>query len=439
MRQDRMLHPEFETLPGHAVRELQDRAWRRQWDVIRATSKFYAGKLDGLSNAAPDLDDLEGLPLTDKEELRASQEESYPFGTYVACPEERIVRLHRTSGTTGRALNLANSKNDADRIAAIGGRAMVASGLRPSDRVVHCLNYCMWTGGVTDHMALEAAGAMVVPFGVGNTALLLETISELGVTAISCTPSYPALLERSLREQGRGPRDLGLRLALFGGEAGLDNPAFRKGMEATWGFGVRNANYGLSEVLSTIGSQCERTTDLHFHGSDYLFAEVLDAAGRRLPLAEGAVGELVCTHIDKECQPLLRYRTRDVVTVTGTGPCECGRTSWRFRVTGRTDDMFNVRGINVFPGAIRKAIEARPDLCSGQFRIVLRGPGPYDRVEVRAEASEALPPDRWDEAASAVAELVRGQVGATAVVMLVAFDSLPRTAGKTAWVERVAS
>jgi len=436
---DRMLHPEFETLSELEVRSVQDNAWARQWDYVRASSELYAASLNGLSNAPRSLDGLQDLPLTDKEHLRASQEQSYPFGTYIACPEEQVVRLHRTSGTTGRALNLANTHRDTDRIAAIGARAMVACGLRPLDRVVHCLNYCMWTGGVTDHMTLEAAGATVIPYGVGNTAQLLDTITELGVTAISCTPSYPALLERSLRERGQDPRDLRLRLGLFGGEAGLDNPALRETMEHVWGFGVRNANYGLSEVLSTLGSQCERTTDLHFHGNDYLFAEVLDASGQRLPISEGTVGELVCTHIDKECQPLLRYRTRDIVTVTGTGPCACGRTSWRFRVTGRTDDMFNVRGINVFPSAVRQALEVRPDLCSGQFRIVLHGPGPYNRVEIRAEAAEGLLPHLWDDAARALSEQVRKQIGASAVVGIIAFDSLPRTAGKTSWVERVAS
>ncbi len=433
---DHMLLSGFETLSEQEIRSHQAVAWARQWEYVRASSTFYGEKLPQTRNAACSLDRLQDLNLTDKEELRVSQEQSYPFGTYMACPEEQIVRLHRTSGTTGRALNLANTQRDVDRIAAIGARAMVACGLRRSDRVVHCLNYCMWTGGVTDHMTLEAAGATVVPFGVGNTAQLLDVIAELGITAISCTPSYPALLERVLRERGQDPRSLRLRLGLFGGEAGLDNPAFRETLETVWGFGVRNANYGLSEVLSTLGSQCERTTDLHFHGSDVLFAEILDPAGQRLPIAAGTVGELVCTHLEKECQPLIRYRTRDVVTVTGTGPCECGRTSWRFRVTGRTDDMFNVRGINVFPGAVRQAVEARPDLCSGQFRIVLRGPGPYDRIEIRAEAPETLRPDQWQAAAAQLAEQVRSQVGASASISMIAFESLPRTAGKTSWIER---
>ena len=207
---------------------------------------------------------------------------------------------------------------------------MHAAGLRPGDRVVHCLNYCLWTGGVTDHMILEAAGATVIPFGVGNTRQLIDAIVELKATAIHCTPSYPALIEKTLAEDGKlRPRDLGLRLGLFAGEAGLDNPAFRQHLEATWGFAARNANFGLSEVMSILGSQCEATNDLHFHAGDAVFVELLDPATEaRLPIAEGTAGELVCTHLDKQCQPLIRYRTRDVVTVTGTGPCAC----WPHRV-----------------------------------------------------------------------------------------------------------
>ncbi|MFM9843456.1 MAG: phenylacetate--CoA ligase family protein, partial [Dongiaceae bacterium] len=349
-----------------------------------------------------------------------------------------IVRLHRTSGTTGRGMNLAYTRHDADLAARLGGRAMHAAGLRPGDRVVHCLNYCLWTGGVTDHLILEAAGATVIPFGVGNTAQLIDTIVELKATAIHCTPSYPALIEKTLAAEGRlKPRDLGLRLGLFAGEAGLDNPAFRKQLEDTWGFAARNANFGLSEVMSILGSQCEHGSDLHFHAGDAVFVELLDPATlRRLPIAEGSAGELVCTHLDKRCQPLIRYRTRDVVTVTGTGACKCGRTAWRFRITGRTDDMFNVRGVNVFPGAVRSIIVERPDLSSGQFRIHLRGPGPYDRIEARVEAAKDLPPEKWPEAAAILTEAIKRRLRAGAEIGMVAFDSLPRTAGKTVWIER---
>jgi phenylacetate-CoA ligase len=431
-----LLHPEFETLPEKEIRGLQDKLWEQQWDYVRSTSAFYKEKLGAARDQKITLDDLESLPFTEKEEVRRSQEESYPFGTYIACGNEKVVRVHRTSGTTGRPLQLANSRRDVDLISVVGGRAQYSAGLRPTDRVVHCLNYCQWTGGVTDHMTLEEAGAAVVPFGVGNTKLLLDTITDLRVTAISCTPSYPALLEKLLRAEGKNPRDLKLRLGLFGGEAGLDNLEFRTSMEDIWGFSVRNANYGMSEVLSNFASQCDYSNDLHFHGADALFIEILDAQNRSQSIQEGTTGELVCTHLAKECQPLVRFKTRDVITVTGTGPCECGRTGFRFRVTGRTDDMFNVRGINIFPSAVQKAIFSRPDLSSGQFRIVLEGAGPWDRIRVRAEAAAGLGEEAYEYARTALETAIRTFAGATADVTMLPIDSLPRTDGKTALIER---
>src|SRR5262249_40696806 len=161
--------------------------------------------------------------------------------------------------------------------------------------------------------------------------------------------------------------------------------------------------------------------------ADALFAEVIDSSGNALPIREGATGELVCTHIDKECQPLLRYRTGDVVSVTGTGPCACGRTTWRFRVTGRTDDMFNVRGVNVFPTAVQRGVLSRPDIASGQFRIVLEGPGPFDRIVVKAEAARNLAPDAYAGAARDLEKAIRDHAGASAEVTLLAPDTLPRT------------
>jgi len=417
---------------------MQERLWGAQWDYVRARSAFYQRKLGEAVHRALTLDALRDLPLTDKEEIRVAQEVSPPYGDYVACAPERVVRIHRTSGTTGRSLNVAFSQRDAEMVARLGGRAMYCAGARPGLRIVHCLNYQLWTGGVTDHMIIEASGATAVPFGVGNTRKLLETIPELGITGIHCTPSYPALLEKVLREEmGREPRSLGLQLGLFGGEAGLDNRAFRDRLEQTWGFKVRNANFGLSEVMSILGGQCEHTNDLHYHAGDGVFVELLDpASGERLPIREGTTGELVCTHLAKECQPLVRYRARDVLTVTGTGPCSCGRVTWRFRVTGRTDDMFNVRGVNVFPTSVQRVVAEAGDLASGQFRIVLRGPGPYDRIALRVEAAQGMPPEHWPEAAAELARRIRAAIGASAEVTMLPFEALPRTEGKTRLVER---
>jgi len=146
----------------------------------------------------------------------------------------------------------------------------------------------------------------------------------------------------------------------------------------------------------------------------------------------------VCTHLQKECQPLVRYRTRDVVTVTGTDPGPDGRTAWRFRVTGRTDDMFNVRGINIFPSAVRVAVESLPQFSSGIFRIVLKGDGPYDRITLSVEAAQGLPANRWSNAASEIEKAIRERVGSTTLVTMVPFEHFPRTEGKTRWIDKEA-
>lgn len=432
-----MLHPEFETLTSTEIRRMQDSLWNRQWDYVRSTSVFYRKKLGKLIEKEVFLDSLQDLPFTEKDELRISQEKSYPFGDYITCNPEQVSRLQQTSGTTGRPMILANTQNDLAWIARIGGRAFYAAGLRPSDRVIHCLNYCLWTGGLTDHLNLEAAGACVIPFGVGNVDKLLDTLLDLKVTAISCTPSYPALLEKRLAERGMAPRDLNLRIGLFGGEAGLDSTEFRNRLEDTWGFAVRNANYGMSEVISILASQSDLSNDLYFHASDAIFVELIDASGASIPIAEGNSGELVCTHLRKECQPLIRYRTRDLITITGTDTAPCGRTTWRFRVVGRSDDMFNVRGINIFPESVRAAIMSRPDLASGELRIQLIGKGPWDRIAVRAEAAKNIEEGQFLNVALALEDTIKAKTGASAHVTLLPKGSLPRTDGKTNLIERI--
>ena len=431
----------METIAPAALADHEDRLVSAAVRDVWERSPFYQRKLDGAGlapGAVRGVRDLGLVPFSTKAELRASQEARPPFGDYTAVPVRDIVRVHKTSGSTGRPLYIALTRRDVAATQECAARAFWAAGLRPGHVVVHCLNYCLWTGGVTDHLILEAAGATVIPFGVGNTRELIRTIRALGATAISCTPSYPALLEKLLAEDGGpAPRELGLELALFGGEGGLDNAEFRRRLEEVWGFRVRNANYGLSEVISILGGQCEVTNDLHFHAGDAIFAELLEPeTGRRLPIREGAVGELVATHLRKECQPLIRYRTRDVLTVTGTGPCQCGRSSWRFRVTGRTDDMFKVRGVNVFPSAVRAVIADQPALSTGHFRIQLAGPGPYDRIELTVEAATALPVERWNDAARSIETAIKLRLAAGAQVRMVAPESLPRTAGKTSWIER---
>jgi phenylacetate-CoA ligase len=421
--------------PLAEIAKLQATRWHAQAAHVARHSAFF----QRLWNDKPPpvrLADLPTLPLCDKAMLRASQAAHPPFGDYLAAPDETIARLHRTSGTTGQAMNLALSVADARLTAEVGARAQRAAGLGPGHRVVHCLNYQLWMGGFTDHTTLEAAGATVIPFGVGASELLVRTIRELGITAISCTPSYPAVLERVIAERfpDLAPRDLGLRLGLFGGEAGLDDPNLRARLEAVWGLQPRNANYGVSDVFCNFAGQCAVQNDLHFVGLDALYPELIDpASGAVRPWRAGEEGELVLTHLAKECQPLVRFRTGDLIALTATEPCACGRTAPRFRVIGRSDDMVVVRGINAFPTMVAATLTGFREL-SGEYRIRLRGIGPYDRLPVEAEL--AVGETARDALARAVEAAIKRDIRVTAEVTLVPPLSLPRTEGKTRRVIR---
>lgn len=413
-------------------------AWRDQAARVAARSAFYQSLWDGRAPPA-DLRDLPALPLSDKAQLRAAQTAAPPFGTYLAAERRQAVRLHRTSGTTGQAMNLALSARDCRATESVGGRCHRAAGLGPDHTVVHCLNYQMWMGGVTDHMTLEATGALVVPFGVGGSELLIRTIREVGITAISCTPSYPAVLERVLAERfsGLAPRDLGLRLGLFGGEPGLDDPALRARLRATWGLEPRNANYGVSDVLSNFAAQCEADSRLHFMAADLLWPELIDPESTApIPLADGAQGELVLTHLARDCQPLVRFRTGDILAIDATDPCACGRTGFRFRVVGRSDDMVVVRGLNLFPTMVAATVGGFAEL-SGEYRIVLDGPPPYDSLPLQVERARGLPD--LPDLAHRVAAAIKRHLGATATVTVLPPDSFPVSEGKTRRVIRTDS
>ncbi len=420
------------------LRAHQAAAWARQGYYVARHSAFYRDLWRGAPPPA-DLADLPALPLSDKSQLRVAQADHPPFGHYMAAQRRDAVRLHRTSGTTGQAMNLALSARDCAVTETVGGRCQSAAGLTPDHTVVHCLNYQMWMGGLTDHMTLQATGALVVPFGVGSTELLVRTIREVGITAISCTPSYPAVLERVIADRfpDLTPRDLGLKLGLFGGEAGLDDPAFRTRLKDVWGMEPRNANYGVSDVFCNFAAQCEHDTRLHFMGADVLWPELIEPeTGSPLSLAAGQTGELVLTHLVRDCQALVRFRSGDIITVDETAPCTCGRTGFRFRVVGRSDDMVVVRGLNLFPTMVAAVLNRYPTL-SGDYRIPLDTPPPYDSLPVTAELAkgrEAAP-----ELAKEIAQAIKRDLGATARVTLVPHGTFPLTEGKTRRVQRTYS
>jgi phenylacetate-CoA ligase len=413
----------------------RQKAWEEQSKYVSDNSPFYCRLWNG--HKVPKwLEDIEELPFSDKAALRLAQGEAPPFGNYLAAREETMSRIHRTSGTTGQAMNLAMSARDCEITEAVGARAQSLAGLKPGIRVVHCLNYQMWMGGLTDHLSLERAGATVIPFGVGSTELLIRTILETKITAISCTPSYPNVLERVLREKfpSMEPSELGLKLGLFGGEPGLDDPGFRQRITDVWGMQPRNANYGVTDVFCNFASECAHDTALHFVAHDVLYAELIDPDSQeKKALAPGNEGELVLTHLSRDCQPLVRFRTGDIIKISDTAPCACGCTGFRFRVIGRSDDMVVVRGLNIFPTMVAAVVTSFNGL-SGDYRIVLDAPPPHNILPVHVELAAGAHDD--GTLAPQIEATFKKELGATMRVKILSHGSFPQTEGKTKRVIR---
>jgi len=413
----------------------------RQLEYVFANSELYRDKardagLNPEDAASPA--NFKRLPFIDKAELLADQGAYPPYGRLAVPPgDPRIRRIHITSGSSAKPLYVVLTRNDIENTLIAGRRAFRCAGLTPEDTVIHCLNYCLWAGGVTDHQNLEATGATVVPFGVGNTSRLIDTILTLRPTAISCTPSYMSRLEVVLKEEhGLGPRDLRLRKAFFGGEPGLQNPAVRARIEEKWGLKAIDANYGMADVLSIFGAECDARHGLHFHGQGLLHVELIDPqTSAVLPFQEGQVGEMVLTNLRREAQPLVRFRTRDVIRIVETGKCACGRRSFRFLVEGRSDQMMVVRGVNVFPSAIATLLAEQPGRFTGEFEVVLDSPPPYDTVLLRAELAENCT-DEPDVVKRSLADLCHRKLSFTPTINILRFGEFPRTEGKTKRVRR---
>jgi len=285
--------------------------------------------------------------MTNKIDLLQQQAEMPPFG--IDSKYHRYIRrIHRTSGTTAKPLVVALNDTDIDAITTVGARCFRNAGVVEGMRVVHCLNYAGWIGGYTDHASLERAGACVLPWGVGNTEQLIQMILTLGIEAISCTPSYLGVLKKVLKEKyGLNPDQLGLKLGLFGGEAGLQNPTFRQKIEAEWKMDAIDANYGMADVMSIFASENRLRKDgLMFLGRDYLKPQLL-IDGQLVPIQKGMRGELVLSTLYKGgLISRTDYRTGDVVEILDDAE------DFRFCIKGRADEMIVVRGINVYPSSI---------------------------------------------------------------------------------------
>ncbi len=425
------------TGPAATDDESIDALLARQLEYVLERSDFYRRSILPLrSRGSIKRRDFRHLPFTERESLSRSQDEHPPFGDYLAADPSMIARVHRTSGSGSQPLLIALSAEDVGLAVECGGECFQAAGVGPGDLIIHCLNYCLWSGGVTDHQALERSGAGVIPFGVGNTTELLRAIQRLKPTGIHCTPSYLTKLEdRLAREFHLAPSALGLRLGLFGGEAGLSEPSFRRRIESAWGFRAMDANYGMSEVLSIFGSECQARCGLHLFGQSAIHAELKSLDDDAVvPWEPGARGELVLTHLRRQCQPLVRYRTCDVIEIVSVDPCECGRASPRFRVIGRADDMVVIRGVNVYLGAIAEVIHAFDGPIGPEFRLLVSRIEPITDCIIKVEARGG---DATQLLRSDVERALQDRLTLKVPVELVPAGALSRTNGKTRRLERV--
>ena len=429
-----MFNPDMESISPSDQEKLEAGLLSDQLDYVFNTSAMYRDKYNeaGIKrDQIRSMQDLSLLPFTTKKDLRKSQKNTAPFGDFLAAPVENVNRVHRTSGTTGSFIYTALTRRDLDLTHDCGARAFWAGGLRPGHRVVHCLNYCMWMGGYTDHANLETTGATVIPFGVGNSSQLIRIIRDAGINAISSTPSYPKHLETVIEKEFKGlsPSDLGLELGLFGGEPGLENPVYRERMESVWGMKAQNANYGVSDVLCNFASVCPENYKLHFLGQGALLLQLIDPLTRKdIPVRAGAVGEMVLTHLKKEAQPLVRYRTSDLMEILETGPCECGRTGFRFRIVGRADDMLHVKGINVFPNGVAMVLQNLVPEVTGEFQIILDHPSPYTSLNVTVEQGARVKPDEMADLKFKIETRIKETLNFKGIVTLTKPDSIERTA-----------
>jgi phenylacetate-CoA ligase len=301
----------------------------------------------------------------------------------------------------------------------MGARALWAMGCRPGDIVFECMNYNLYAGGLSDHLTFETLGAATIPFGVGHSERLLTMMADLkDPLGIWATPSYAVRLADVAAQLGVEPRSVGLRRGYFSGEAGLQVPGYRERIEETWDMVARD-QYGTGE-LGLHSGECDRQDGVHFGGTGFAVAELIDPdSGEVLPFTDGQQGEVVYTSIRREASPLLRMRSHDLMQVF-TEPCACGRTSFRFRILGRSDDMFIVKGVNVFPLSVQAVLMRLSPRITGEFQVVIDRPPPIDYpVPITVEVARDVPPSTHEALAREVAARLRAELNFTAAVSLV--------------------
>jgi phenylacetate-CoA ligase len=427
-----IFEPQVETLPREELRALRTDRLRSLLAYVKERVPLYRERLSGVK---PDdigsLDDLRRLPFTRKDDLR----ETYPFGMF-AVPQEQLIRIHASSGTTGKLTVVGYTAADLDLFARVNARSLAMAGAEPGMILHNAYGYGLFTGGLGLHSGGERLGLAVVPVSGGMTERQLMLITDFQPEVIACTPSYALTLAQAFRERGVAPGEISLRYALVGAEPWTE--AMRQEIDA--GLGLRSTNiFGLSEVIGPgVSCECVEVRSGSHVNEDHFLPEVVDPETGE-PLAEAEEGVLVITTLTKEALPLVRYWTGDITSLSSE-PCACGRTLVRMGlIRGRADDMLIIRGVNVYPTQVEAALLQLRELTPN-YRIVVSRDGTLDEAEVEIEVSEAFLLEAGTDSLSGeldhVRELrgraerrLRENIGCSLPITLRAPGSIPRSEG----------
>ena len=433
-----MLEPEVETLPWAEQLAADDGAYRAQLSYLLERSAFYREKLTaagfGSTRSAGGLADIAELPLTEKAELKATCGPENPFGTHLCVEPAEIVRIYSTSGTTGTPSYIPLTAGDLENWVTGSARSYGASGVAAGQRIVSTYNAGPFAAGAA-LAAFDRIGLCHIPVGTGNTERLIRAIELLRPEAAVLTPSYAAYLVEWATERELDLRGSSVERVLVAGEPGGGEPAFRAKLEEGWGARVTEA-MGVGDIGVSLWGECAEQDGMHLGARGFVHAELIEPeAGRALALEDGATGELVLTHLRHRAAPLLRFRTHDHVEVRAS-PCRCGRTAPRVRCIGRTDDMLILRGVNVFPSAVREVVSAFCPEVSGHVLVRPEAPGVKQQPPLPVAVELARGGREDPLLAQAICDRIRDVLVVQTRVELVPWGTLRRSEYKSALVDR---
>ena len=421
-----MIDQHEQTMAPAQRRELQSQRLRDTCERVYANVPTYTKKFDEIGITPADVtsrDDISTLPFTVKDDMRAA----YPYGMF-AVPLSSIQRVHSSSGTTGQITVVGYTADDLTRWAQMVARALDAAGANESDIIQISYGYGLFTGGLGLHDGTQQLGAIAIPVSGGNTKRQIQILRDFGVTGIAVTPSYALLVAETARDEGVDLRSLPIRFGIFGAEPWSEN--MRAQLEDSFDIEAFDI-YGLSEIMGPgVGFECNQHNGLHVN-EDHFIIEIVDRDTLE-PVEDGLYGEVVLTTLTKEGIPLIRYRTRDISRII-PGECGCGRTTRRLeRITGRSDDMLIIRGVNVYPTQIEQVLLDIAEVAP-HYQIILTKSGALDDVEVRVELNDTIDFDEiksLERITAKVREAIASALAISVKVKLVEPQTIARSEGK---------